>query len=125
MTTPTEAVYAVLQNYAGLTSLVSTRVYAILMPQDPTVPAVTFQRVAGEREQTLTDAGGAGVERARMRVISWAKTLAGAQAVAEQGRLAMKAATTFEAIHVFEADDFENDTLLYSVVTDYSVWYKY
>lgn len=125
MTTPTEAVYTVLQNFAGLTALVSTRVYAILMPQDPTVPAVTFQRITAERVSTLAPAGGNGVERARIRVIAWGKTLAECQAVAEQVRQAMNAATTFKVEHLVEIDDFENDTLLYSVLTDYAVWYKY
>ena len=132
MTTPTEAVYTVLSGYAGLQALVGNgdspetyRIHAILMPQDQSVPAVTFQRVSDERVLTMTDAGGAGVVRDRIRITSWSKTLGEAQAVAEQVRLAMISATTFKSLQVFEADDREIDTLLYSVVSDYSVWYKY
>lgn len=125
MTTPTEAVYAVLDAHAGLQALVGERIYAILMPQDPTLPAVTFQRVSAERQALMADGGGSGVERARIRVQAWATTLASAQAIAEQARLAMKTAGTFEAVHLVENDDFQSDPLLYQVTTDYAVWYKY
>lgn len=132
MTTPAEAVYSVLTGYAGLQALVGNgdspetyRVYAILMPQDPTMPAVTFQKISAERQLTMSDAGGSGVENDRMRITAWSKTLAQAQAIAEQIRLAMKSAATFEALPVFETDGFESDTLYYSVITDYSIWYHY
>ena len=132
MTTPTEAVFAVLNAHAGIQALVGNgdspetyRIYPILMPQDSAVPTITFTRVSAERELTMSDAGGNGVDRSRIRVTSWGKTLAETQALAEQIRQAMYAATTFEALQVFEADDFESDTLLYSTVTDYSVWYHY
>jgi len=132
MTTPTEAVYTVLNSFAGIQALVANgtspetyRIYAILMPQDPIMPAITFQRISAEREALMTDAGGNGVERARIRITSWAKSLAECQALAEQVRLAMKAATTFKVVHLLNNDAFESDTLLYSVITDSAVWYKY
>jgi len=132
MTTSTAAVYSVLSAHAGIKALVAIgtspetyRIYAILMPQDSGAPALTFQRVSAERVPTLSNAGGNGVTRDRMRLIAWAKTQAAAKALAEQARQSMAAATTFEALQVFESDDFEPDTGLYSVVSDYSVWYKY
>ena len=125
MTTPTEAVYTVLSNFAGLQALIGTRIYSILMPQDSTKPAITFLRVSDERVQTMTDAGGNGVVRDRMRFNIYADTLGECETIAVQIRLALMAATTFEALHIFETDNFEPDTLLYSVVSDYSIWYKY
>jgi hypothetical protein len=132
MTTPTEAVYSVLSAFAGVQALVGNgdspetyRIHAILMPQDSSMPAITFQRVSDERINTMSDAGGNGVVRDRIRITSWAKSIAETQALAEQIRLAMKAATTFESLQVFETDDFESDTLYYSTISDYSVWYHY
>lgn len=132
MTTPTEAVFAILNAHEGIQALVGNgdspetyRIYPILMPQDSAVPTLTFVRVSDERQLTMADSGGNGVVRDRIRVTSWAKTLAETQALAEQVRLAMDAATTFDALQVFETDESESDTLLYSTVSDYSVWYHY
>ena len=125
MATPTEAVYAVLDAHAGLAALVGDRIYAILMPQDATLPAVTFQRISAEREPLMAPGGGNGVERARVRITAWATTLTSSQAITEQVRLAMEAATTFKVVHLLNNDDFQPDPLLYQVSTDFAVWYKY
>ena len=121
----TEAVYTVLSSYTNLTNLVSTRIYAILMPQDATRPALTFQRIARDRVNNLSDAGGNGVVRDRYRFIAWGETLDGVQDIADQVRLALKNASTLESVPLFEADEFESDTKLYSVVSDFSIWYNY
>lgn len=121
----TAAVYLVLSSYTDLTDLISTRIYSILMPQDATRPALTFQRIARDRENTLSDAGGNGVVRDRYRFTAWGATLDECHDIADQVRLALKNATTLESVPVFEADEYESDTKLYSVVSDFSIWYKY
>lgn len=35
-----------LNAYAGLTALVSTRMYPLILPQSPTLPAITFQQIS-------------------------------------------------------------------------------
>jgi len=131
MTTITEAVKAALDAYAPLQALVGNgdspetyRIHPLLAPQDTAKPYVIFHKVAGERVNTLADAGGTGVERMRYRITCYDTEIKDAQAVMDQVRAALAAAATLSAWHVFETDDYEVDTHLYSVTQDYSIWYK-
>lgn len=47
-----------LESISALITLVSTRIYSVAMPQDFTLPAVTFRMVADETERILTGHGG-------------------------------------------------------------------
>lgn len=125
------AFYDVLQGFAGLQALVTNldspatyRIYAVVLPQDSVYPSVTYQNANSERMLTMSNSGGGGVLNLRIRVSSWANTLSDASEVAEQVRLALKAATTLQALQVVEFDQYEIDTKLYQTVSDYSVWYK-
>ena len=44
--------YAHLVGSAGVTALVATRVYPLLVPQDATLPAIAYQRISGPRDHT-------------------------------------------------------------------------
>lgn len=124
MTSIVEAVHTVLNARAELTDLVSDRIYSMLMPQDSPLPTVTTEKISSVEENVMAGSGGRGTENARIRVASWAESLSGAQAAADEALIAMKGSATFEAIPVFEQDFFERDPRIYRVVTDYSVWYK-
>lgn len=134
MTTPTEAVITILNGFAGLQALVNNgdspetyRIYNMSRPQDDAVPSITIRKVAQSRENTMAESGGAGVENMRARFTIYAETLSEAEAVAEQARLALKAAAsaTFKAVQVFMIDNYEDDTHLYQVIVDHSIWYRH
>jgi hypothetical protein len=71
--------------YAGLTALVSARIYPLRLAQSPTLPAVTYQRISTVPVQALS-ASASVMIRTRLQVTSWATTYAGVQLVAAQVR---------------------------------------
>ncbi len=134
MTTPTEAVITILNAHAGLQALVGNgdspetyRIYNMVRPQDNAVPSITIHKISQQRETTMSDSGGAGVENMRSRFTIYADKLSDAEAVAEQARLALKAAAsaTFKSVQVFMTDNYEDDTHLYQVIVDHSIWYRH
>ena len=111
--------------YEGLAALVGTRVYPLLLPQSPTLPAVTYQRIDAPREERF---GGDPVAYPRFQIDSWAKTYAGAKAVATQVRGALQLwRTTATDPQIMDSDIesdedlYEPDTGLYRVRADYII----
>ena len=49
-----KALHTRLTGYAGLSSLISARLYPVIAPQNPTYPLATYQRVSGDREEGMT-----------------------------------------------------------------------
>jgi phage tail sheath gpL-like len=94
MTVLDESLFSYLSNYAGLTALVSTRVYAFQIQQGATLPCVTFQRIDTPRELTH-DASGTGSDLAhpRFQFDVWAETYAAAKAINDQVRAALNGKT--------------------------------
>lgn len=82
-----DALYSHLSGHAGLTALVSARIYPMVLPQNPSYPAVTYKKISGPRE--TSKAGPSGTVRARMQIDCWAESYAAAKQVAKQVRLAM------------------------------------
>src|SRR4030042_5808294 len=101
-------IYTRLSGYAGLIALTSTRIYPLILPQSPTLPAVTYQRIDGPRESRF---GADPVAHPRIQVDSWAKTYAGVKAVAPQVRGALQlwsSAATDPVVMTVEIDSDED-----------------
>ena len=64
----------------AIATLVGTRMYARKLPQNPTLPAISFQRIATRRLHDM--AGPDGLPRPRMQLTCWAMTPAGADDLA-------------------------------------------
>ena len=80
--TLSQALFNYLSTYAGLASLVSTRVYPVALPQGATLPAVTYQRVSTVRRRTF---GAPRLGRqARFQFTVWASSYADREAIALQ-----------------------------------------
>ena len=114
--------YTRLSSHAGLSALVGDRIYPLRLPQNPTLPAVVYQRISGQRLQNL-DRNTDGPQRIRVQLTAWAEDVDTANSVAEQVRLAMEASTGWRALHALDVEQYEPDTGLYSVVADYQVHY--
>ena len=65
---------------AGVAAIVGTRMYARMLPQTPTLPAITYQRVDTRRQHDM--AGPDGLPRPRMQVTCWGATPAAAYGLA-------------------------------------------
>lgn len=98
-----EALQGHLEGHAGLSALVSNRVYPMVGRQNTTLPYATYQLIDGE---SLARHGGQmGKANPVFQITVWASTYATAKAVAEQVKLAMIAFIgTFSGIVVDAVD---------------------
>jgi len=84
-----EALFAHLKAFTGLKSLVDERIYPLVLPQKAVLPAVTYQKISGERLHKLQ--GDTGFTRPVYQLSCWAENYAQCKAVAEQVRLCLQA----------------------------------
>lgn len=108
-----------------VSGLVSTRIYPIKLPQNPTYPALVYRRISGPRLRHMTGTSGRG--EARIQIDSWATSYVGAQALAAAVRSSLHgfigSLTTLDvAIGLAnEIDDYDEDAEKYRVIQDYTV----
>lgn len=127
-----EGLYSYLTTYAGLTALISTRVYAFRIPQGGTLPCLTFQRISTQRTHSHDTSGtGNDLARPRFQFDAWATTYASAKAINDQLRAALngrKGTTgTVEVLGALVEDEqptFDPDANLYRCRSDYFVWHN-
>lgn len=113
-----------------IATLASTRVYPVILPQDPTLPALTISKVSDQGLHNLV--GKAGRSMPRMSIHSWGHSYADAKAMSVAVRNAMdgfigrlgdgNSPESFRsAVIKFdnEIDDYEEDTGFYRVIQDY------
>ena len=109
-----------LSGNSGVTTLVSTRIYPLKLPQNSTYEAISYQRISN----TPTD-GSTALRNSRWQINCWADTYAESQALA----LAVKAAleeysdtTATPGIkegHVAnEQDDYDDDAKVFRTIVD-------
>lgn len=124
-----EALFAYLSTYGSLTALVSTRIYPLILPQSPTYPVITYQRIDGPREHGLT----AEHEMAhpRIQVDSWGKTYASVKAVATEAREALERwadessnPVVLDSFLDNDEDSYEPDTGLHRIRQDWIIWHR-
>lgn len=113
-------IYSALSGNATVAVKVGSRIYPVVMPQDPTLPAITYQRIASEPVNTLE--GYAGLENVHISVMSWATGYLTAKELAEDVHVALNGATAFKALLVSDLDGFDPDVNLYVAAQDYSCW---
>ena len=123
-------IYDRLSGHAGLSALVSTRVYPNVAPQNVTVPFVTYRRVSALRESGYGE--DIGIVTSRFQIDMYATTYSGVRAIAEQVRAATQryraSGTDPEVIDTFienELETFEAEpALLHHAVTDIRIHYR-
>ena len=122
-------IFTRLSTYAGLIALTSTRIYPIILPQNPILPAVTYQRTDGPRESAL----GAvmGLAHPGIQIDSWGKTYASAKAVATQTRAALQRWSSeatdpvvLDCLLESDGDEYEPGVNIYHVRQDWTVWHR-
>lgn len=83
-----EALYSQLTGNAGVTAIAGTRVYPAMLPQNVTLPAISYVRV--DTVSVQSHSGNSGLARARFQISAWASTFTVARNLAEKIRLALE-----------------------------------
>lgn len=127
-----EGLYSYLSTFAGLTALVSTRVYPDKIPQGATLPCLTYQRISTPREHAHDTSGiGTDLAHPRFQFNAWATTKSSAKAINEQVRAAMNGkrgtiATGVSINSALSADEryrYEPETTLHTYESDFIIWH--
>lgn len=113
-------IYTVLSGSSAVSAVVSARIYPLVLPQDVTLPAITYVRISGGQVNSM--GGYSGLENPRMQIDVWGATYTAAKTLAALVHAAMSAATTFSALLISDMDLYEDDTKIYRVSMDFSVW---
>jgi hypothetical protein len=132
-----DSMYTYLSTFAGLTALVSKRVYPIVMPLNCILPAVSYQRISTERTHAFQ--ADATLASATYQVSSWAKTdtvrkgYSHTQLVSTQVRTALQnfsgalgsgGVTVSAVLLIGELSDYDTSTETYAIHQDFEVWYQ-
>jgi Protein of unknown function (DUF3168) len=112
---------SVLTAQAAITSLAATRVYPIVLPTDPDLPALTYQIVGGSSNPTLSSAG---MQKIRLQIDCWgdsygdAVTLRDAVATSLSGYQDANVQFLFLSKH----DDFDHELLQYRAIIEFYIF---
>jgi len=132
MTVIDEALVAYLKTVAGVTALVSTRIYGMRMPQTTTLPCVTTKRIDTPRVLTMDSSGSSGdLVHPRFQIDCWDITHSSVKGITDAIRAALHGKTgSFSGITIRaslaneEVPEFEPETNLYRGRSEYIIWFQ-
>ena len=118
---------------SGVTALIASRVYPVIIPQNATLPAVCYQRVSTNRPSCFGN--DAGIVQARFQIDCLSESepgaATGARAVAAAVISALQRWSTNSGsptVHdIFidnQSEDYEPETKIHRVIIDIIVWYS-
>ena len=111
-----------LREDAGLSVLVGSKVFALVIPQGTKLPCITFQRIGGMPANTLS--GHSGLEEIDLQIDVWARDYDEAKAIAKAVRAAMSPSGPQFCAHLIEDQDlYEDGTNYFRVNMEFKVWF--
>lgn len=124
-----DGIYNRLSTFAGLTALVSTRIFPDIAPQNAVDPFVTYDRISTVVESNLVlDAD---VVASRFQMSAWSQTKGTAIAIAGQLRAAFKryrgtnmSVVFLDAYLINESDLYDTETTYYQIALDFEIWHR-
>jgi hypothetical protein len=119
-----------LVNDSDVSAIVGSRVYPMRLPQGFDLPAISYQRVSGDRSKDLQ--GSTGHTEPRIQIDCWAKSYGEIKNLAEKLRLSLDRFTGDlgggQYVHHVslegERDMFEEETEILHVSQDYMISYN-
>ena len=124
-----EELQTYLLTQTGLTALVGRRIYPATLPQDCTLPAVSYEVTNDSPVHTMS-ADSANPRKPLITYNVWAASYSSGKAVAEQLRTALMDKSGTLTVRVLqrifwenEYDLYEDDTETHHIVLDFIVWY--
>lgn len=120
-----EALRTKLLAYTSLTAIISQRLYIDHLPQDPTLPAMSYFIVNQNRHNDID------VAMADVQIDGWASTYAAALNIQQNSRFAIQREkgiwSTISVLSVvldFENIDYEPDTKIYHSISQFRIKYR-
>lgn len=123
-----------LKNTAGVSALVSTRVYGNRIPQGATLPCLTVTRISTPRVITHDTSGSAGTAHPRFQIDAWGELNGTVKSIADAVRAALNGfkgtmgvtnTVTVQAAWIDdEKPDFDPETNLWRSQSDYVIWHE-
>lgn len=134
MITIEEGLTAHLKANAGLTALISTRIYPAFIAQTSSLPCLTYQRISTPRVITHDASGATGTAHPRFQFDAWAETNASAKAVIDALRAALNGykgtmgtvnpVTVQAGIIDDERYEYSPEVKLHRYSADYIIWHE-
>lgn len=113
-------IYTVLTGNATVETLVNTRIYPVVMPQNASLPAITYHETANNPVNYL--GGKTGLENPHIAINCWATAYDQANDVAKAVNVAMDGARTFRAVMINQVDVFDPEVNIFAKAQLYSCW---
>ncbi len=123
-----KAIFTKLSTDGGISAITSTRVYPIKLPQQPTLPALTYRIITEPQVHSME---GTFSQNARLQIDCWAETFLAAHELAEAVEDAMNdfsgtigaEQVISSSVQVNKQDLFDPEVNDYRVSIDYSIWH--
>lgn len=111
---------AALFGNSGVTNLVGTRIYPLLLPQFPIYEAISYQRISNTEQN-----GSTALRETRYQINCWGETYAETQGLAAAVKVALEEYTDTDQTPgikmsriVNELDDYDSDAKVYRTIID-------
>jgi hypothetical protein len=132
------ALVSLLINDADVNAKVGDRIFPVYVPEDKSLPAITYQEISGPRDAVMS--GASGLVNARFQINCWTKKYRGARELADLVRIALSPqndeypkdveGVNIQAIMLLSENDVprihaENEELSgHGKMLDFSVWFR-
>ena len=113
-------IYTELSGDSGLTTLISTRIYPNWLPQDATLPAVSYTQIGETIQNSIS--GELGLRNYSIQFDVWADDYSTAQSVVAALNSAVQGASLFKPYRQSQQDLYEPNVDTHRVSVDYSIW---
>lgn len=118
-------IYDSMVTHPGLGALIGTRCYLFDLPQEPTLPAVTYLRISSVTE--YSHSGDSNLQHARWQINCWAGTYTESFNVAQQVKNVLNGWAGPHGQPAFQdgvVDRSDPETGFYHIVVDAMIWWK-
>ena len=123
------ALFDRLDNFAGLTSLVVSRIYPVNAPQGVTDPFITYQLISAVPIEALS--ASTDIETPRFQVSGWSVNYDTAKAIGDQIKAALKrysgtndSVVIIDSLFVNRTQIYDSETTYHQDALDFEIWHR-
>jgi hypothetical protein len=115
-----QLLYALLSSTASITAITGPRIYPLLLPQDPTLPAIDYSFIGGSSSPTFTTKG---YKRYRVEINCWGNTYSDAVTLRSTVTAALDGYSdgNMSILLISPRDLFDHELLQYQAMAEFYV----